>query len=690
MKFKRSALQLAVLTAMIQISSTAYAEHLDVDTVTVEAEQEQASITQPTIQHAREEINKTAGGVTVVDMQDVREGRASNFQDSLGMATGVLAQSRFGAEETRLSIRGSGIQRTFHGRGIKVMQDGAPVNLSDGSFDFPAIDPMATDYIEVHRGANALQYGSSYLGGSVNFISRTGYTSPKLEVRTEFGSYGYHRLGITAGGVVDNIDYFVSASGYETDSFRDNADQSAERLTGNFGIKVNDHIETRFYFGHTNNDSELSSSLTKAQLEDDPQQATTRAGQGINQRDINLTRVANKTTFLFDHSKLEVGGFFSKKSLFHPIIDLPFLDTLGVIDQKTDDYGLSARYEHQGELFGRKNVITVGYIPTYGTTKYRNFRNVNASKGALINNRHQIASNQEVFFENRLDLVPDLTLVVGLQYTNARRKITDKLITGSGDQGLDARYSGSSPKIGLLYQAAPQVQFFTNLSRSYEPPTFGELNNLVVDSLKAQRGTTFEIGSRGNSQYVDWDIAFYEAHLDDELLQVGIAGSPFATSTVNAGKTVHRGIELGLTARLPMGLESRTSYLVNNFKLDGDDTYGSNRLPGIQRQLLRSELLYRGDHFLPGFYFGPTVEWSPQRYHVDFAETIHADRYFLWGLKAGQKVNEHWAWFLEGRNLADKKYAATTGIGRDLGGVDTATFLPGDGRTAYMGVTWTY
>lgn len=682
--------QLTLVAALVQASSHALAEYIELDQIDVTGKKEVGSITQPNIAIAREEINETAGGVTVVDMEDVREGRAANFKDSLGMATGVLAQSRFGAEETRLSIRGSGIQRTFHGRGLKLMQDGVPVNLADGSFDFPAIDPMATDYIAVHRGANALQYGSSNLGGSINFISRTGYTAPKFEVRTEVGSYGYRRLGLAAAGVVDSIDYFLTASRYETDSFRDNADQRSDRLTGNVGIKINENVETRFYFGHTNNDSELSSSLTKAQLKDDPQQATVRAGQGVNQRDINLTRVANKTTFLFDHSKLEVGGFFSKKSLFHPIVDLPFLDTLGVIDQKTEDYGLSFKYEYQGQFYGRDNVFTVGYMPTYGEAKSRNFRNVNATKGALINNRHQFASNQEVFVENKLGLTADLTLITGVQFTNARRKVVDKLILASGDQGLDARYSGSSPKLGLLYQVMPKIQFFTNVSQSYEPPTFGDLNNLVVDSLKSQRGTTFEIGTRGNSKYIDWDIAVYEARLDNELLQVGVAGSPFATSTVNADKTIHRGLELGLTARLPMGLESRSSLLINDFKLDGDTSYGNNRLPGVQRSLLRSELLYRGNYFLNGFYFGPTIEWSPQRYNVDFAESLYADSYFVWGLKAGQKVNEHWSWFLEGRNLADRKYAATTGIGRDLGGVDTATFLPGDGRTAYMGITWTY
>ena len=100
--------------------------------------------------------------------------------------------------------------------------------------------------------------------------------------------------------------------------------------------------------------------------------------------------------------------------------------------------------------------------------------------------------------------------------------------------------------------------------------------------------------------------------------------------------------------------------------------------------------MYRGVDVLKDFYMGPTFEWSPQSYYVDFAQTVDADRYFLWGLKAGQKVNEHWSWFIEGRNLANQKYAATTSVVRNQGGADGSLYLPGDGRTAYMGITWTY
>lgn len=688
MKFKRKpAYVLVAALANLSFINQVLAEQtiIELKELVVTDKRTFSSTTQPNIEQAREAINKTAGGVTIVDMDKVREGRTSNFTDTLGLATGVLAQSRFGAEETRLSIRGSGLQRTFHGRGIKLMQDGIAVNLADGGFDFPSIDPTATSYIEVFRGANALQYGASNLGGAINFISRTGHTVPKFEVRLEGGEYGYNRLGLSTGGVVGDLDYFLSASTYHQSSFRDNAQQSADRLTGNIGYRINNEVETRFYLGYINNDSQLPGNLSKSQLEDNPKQSNVVPGQGINQRDVNLSRIANKTTFTFDKTKLELGAFYSNKSLFHPIIDLVFLDTLGVIDQKSDDYGLTARLSHQGQLFGLQNEFIVGVSPTYGETDARNYRNVNAHRGALINKFDQTATNYETFVEDRLNVLPDLTVIAGLQYTHSKRKSEDKLITGSGDQSVNETYSQTSPKLGVLYQLQPNVQLFSNISRSFEPPSFGELNNTVAATLKAQKGTTFEIGSRGNSEYIDWDVALYYARLQDELLSVSPV--PGATQTINADRSIHTGLEMGLTARLPMNLEWRQSLLINDFKLDNDAAFGDNRLPGIQRSLLRGELMYRK----LGFYAGPTIEFSPQRYNVDFAETLYADSYTLLGFKVGQKVDAHWSWFLEGRNLTNEKYAASTSVLKAANSTRSdAAFLPGDGRSAFAGVTFTY
>lgn len=653
-------------------------QHLQLNAVGVTEKALKTSATQPSIEEAKAELDKTAGGTSIVDMNLVREGRNANFVDTLGLATGVFVQSRAGAEESRLSIRGSGLQRTFHGRGIKLMQDGVAVNLADGSFDFPSIDPMATDYVTVYRGANALQFGASNLGGAINYVSRTGYTAPKFEVRTEAGSYGYYRLGLATGGVIDNVDYYLNISRYGQQGFRDNALQSADRLTGNVGYKINEHVETRFYIGHVNSDSELPSALSRTELRNDPRQSIILPSQGVLQRDINLSRVANKTTFTYDNTKVELGGFYSKKSLFHPIFQ--------VIDQKTDDYGLSARLVHQGHLFGLGNEFIAGFSPTYGTTDARNYRNVIGRRGQLLNHFDQTAINYETFLENRLNLTDNLTLVTGLQHTHASRKSDDQIRANGIDSSVDETYSRTNPKVGLLYSIQPNIQLFTNLSQSFEPPSFGELNFAVANQLKAQVGSTFEIGSRGNTEHIDWDIALYYAKLKNELLSL----QPFPSispTTLNADKTIHAGLEMGFTARLPLNLELRQSVLINNFKFDNDALLGNARLAGMPRSLVRGELMYRN----LGFYAGPTIEWSPERFNVDFAETLYAERYMLLGAKIGQKVNDHWAWFLEGRNLNNRKYAATTGvINRANATLTDRQFLPGDGRTIYAGVTYTY
>ena len=118
-------------------------ERLELELTNVEGQYPISPVdpTAVTLEERKTEFERIPGGATLVDAQSYKNGRSSTLQDALGMATGVFVQLRFGSEEARLSIRGSGLQRTFHGRGLLLLQDGVPVNLADGSFDFQAIEP---------------------------------------------------------------------------------------------------------------------------------------------------------------------------------------------------------------------------------------------------------------------------------------------------------------------------------------------------------------------------------------------------------------------------------------------------------------------------------------------------------------------------------------------------------------------
>lgn len=682
------------------------------------------TLTVATLEEAREELMRQPGGTAIVDAEDYKRGRATNLKDALDFAPGVFVQPRFGAEESRLSIRGSGIQRTFHGRGLKLMQDGVPLNLADGGFDFQAIEPLAAQYIEVYRGANALAYGATTLGGAINFVSQTGRSAPPLQSRFEYGSFDSFRGQISSGVVSGNEDAYVSFTHSSTDGFREHSQQSNQRFFTNLGHVIHPELETRFYLTYARTDSELPGELTKAQMLADPTEASRvpeflRGFQPVARfdrvtsdwkRDFELFRLANKTTWGSGDEKLTVGSFWSRKDLDHPI--------LFVIDQVTNDFGLDVRYDNANDLFGRENHFAIGFAPTYGIAEDARFANNFGSRGALFSDNRQHSLNADLYAQNSHYFVPGVALVTGAQLSHAERKNRDNFPIGP-DNSDTQDWTAFSPKLGLLWDITPQAQLFANVSRSFEPPSFGELvdangGGAGLIPLEEQTATTFELGTRGYSERVSWDIAYYRSLVDNELLSYQV--QPGLSQTVNADDTIHQGIEAAVDLELFSGLFAkgsgsahssggksvpagapaspgpqedrvvfRQSYLWNDFHFDNDATFRDHRLPGIPPHYFRAELLYEHPS---GIYAGPNLEWVPQGYNVDSAATEFADSYALLGFKAGYRSERGFSIFVEAKNLTDEIYAATTGVVNVSPAGGGALFLPGDGRSIYTGIEW--
>ena len=148
---------------------------------------------------------------------------ANTIKDVLDYVPGVFAQPKWG-DDTRLSIRGSGLSRNFHLRGVQLYMDGIPINTADGYGDFQEIDPTAYNYVEVYKGANALRFGANSLGGAINFVTPTGRDPhPERRVSVDLGAFGFQRLQANAGGVNGPWDGFVTASTQSRDGFRDHS-----------------------------------------------------------------------------------------------------------------------------------------------------------------------------------------------------------------------------------------------------------------------------------------------------------------------------------------------------------------------------------------------------------------------------------------------------------------------------------
>jgi len=642
------------------------------------------ALTVPTAETARLTLALVPGGTETVDAERYLRGRASTVEDTFALSAGVVAQSRFGSDEARLSIRGSGLQRTFHGRGLRVLQDGVPLNLADGSFDMQALEPLSAAYINVWRGGNALASGASTLGGAIDYVSRTGRDAPSLLTRAEAGAWGYLRASLAGGGVRDNLDAYASFTHQQQDGFRDHAQQSNQRLFTNAGLRLSDHTETRLYVTGVITDSELPGNLTKAQLRANPRQANAGNVALDQHRDFELLRVASKTTVRTGETVWDFTAAWNYKDLDHPIFQ--------VIDQLSNDLLLGATATHAGDLAGRAHRLRAGLLFTRGVINAANYVNVAGRRGALVSAATQTATNVEAFAEDQVALARGFTLVLGASASTNQRE-NDQTVGATPDYDLD--YDRVMPKLGLRWDGR-DVQVYANVSGSYEPPSFSETLTLNTARL-AQTATTWELGTRGVHGPVRWDASVYYAKLRNELLTLDHDNNPStAATTVNADRTTHAGIEFATeidllgtawnTTRAPAHrLVLRAAWTHGDFAFDDDARYGNNTLAGLPPHLIRGELSWET---ATGWYAGPTFEWVPDKTFIDFRNTYAADAYAIAGFRLGRRAPQGLSWFAEVRNVFDKKYSATTGVIENAAGVDQAQFLPGDGRGLFGGLEY--
>ncbi len=651
--------------------------------------QQTGPLTAPSTQQARTQIERTPGGVALVPESAWRDTPAATIKDMLEYTPGVFAQPKWG-KDARLSVRGSGLSRYYHTRGISLYQDGVPLNKADGSSDFQWIDPAAYLYTEVYKGANALRYGASTLGGAINFVTPTGHDIDAFKGRADAGSFGWRRLQLSTGFVGGNVDGVITGSAQRQDGFREHSAGSAQHLNANLGWRLSEDIETRFYLSGLRMRQEIPGSVTRSQALQDSRRAAVKNLSDDAQQNVSGGRLANRTVLKAGETTYEFGGWMVKSSLDHPIYEY--------LDHRFTDYGLYSRLENTSNLAGHANRTTFGVTWSAGKVDALNFKNNGGRKGKVEKHTDDRAENITLYGENAFDLVPGLSLITGLQYHHAERK-RDNLLD-SPQPATTRRYHFLNPKLGLLWQRDEQTQVYANLSRSAEPPTFGDMqfgDAAALDRLKPQRATTFEIGTRGESGDLGWDVSLYHARLKNEYQCITDKDKPWiiCDATVNLDRSIHQGLEAGLhwtflknlfaQGERSDSLKLQLAYTFNDFKFDNDVKWGNNQMPGVPRHYLRSELMYQHP---AGFEVGPNVEWVPSAYFADNANSSKTAAYALLGVRAVWE-RAPYSFFLEGRNLTNRRHIASVSI-TDQANINSALFEPGSGRAVYAGVQMRY
>ncbi len=643
----------------------------------------------------------TPGGVTIVDGTDSYERNVTNLADMLRYVPGVWSESSSGSDELFFSSRGSNLDATDYDKnGIKLLQDGLSVTAADGNNHNRIIDPLSARYAVVARGANALTYGASTLGGAIDFVSPTARSSPPLSIFFNGGSHGSVNGRATAGVVSGDFDGLGTVEGKTWDGYRDHNEQRREGFYGNAGWQLSDTVTTRLFATYVDNDEQLPGALTREEAAADDEQASENAIVGNFQKNVQTWRIANKTTWkIADDKWFDFGLAYEEQSLYHPIVEPILVDFDGPGPQPavevfsllvdTDHRDASAMVRYNQRLGDHDLLVGVNYGD--GTVTGGNYRNLAGHRNGLSERVDNKSDSMEAYVIDRWHLSSAWTLIAGAQAVEASRDVR----TVSADDGSIRNprddYSAVNPRVGAIYALSGNTELFGSVSHLFEAPTTFEIEDDVRGSnatLDAMHGTVYEIGTRGRvpgGARWHWDIAAYYAELRDEILSVDDPSAPGNSLTTNIDKTVHAGIEALVGASFAIAgdthrLEPLLSVTLNDFSFDHDVNYGDNDLPAAPDYAIRGEVLYRNGSHL---YLGPTFDLVGRRF-ADFSNTYKVDSYELLGLR-GRYAQERWEVFAELRNLLDEDYVATISV-LDQAASDARVLYPGAPRSAYVGV----
>jgi iron complex outermembrane receptor protein len=667
------------------------------------------SITSPSAEKAARQNKEIPGGFTIKTADEMKKGRASNFQDLLQNVPGLFMQSENGVEISKVSIRGSGIESDDEPLGVEFLLDGISFDQGDGETIIEDFDVSTLKYAEVYRGATAFKYGSLTMGGAINLVPFTGYDADPFQIRLEGGSYGFMRGRVSSAGVDGNLDYYASLSGRYRDGYREHSQENTELLFADLGDKINEKLENRFYLTVDQENRQLPGGLDQHDFQNDPRMADTNAAPMDFDKQWYFVRLADKISYEKNGHELDASIYWWHRELLEKGYYSPTNLEQGIQNYHADDGGINLNSVTHSLLFGQQNILTIGASPAFETEQDHNFENLGGAEGDTIAKDLELSVNVPVYLENQHYLTEKLSLLTGLQGIYVLRHFYDYFNnTADGDQSAEQGFWGLNPKIGLLYELNDDSQAFVNFSRTFQPPSFDNMVtfddgpgvSLVYTPLQPQHAWTIETGTRGQHGRFDWDLALYHSWVRNELQDLYDAEDQ-DRGDVNVARSYHQGIEAGLGVELwnskkvkdetGQRLTLNQTYTLNDFHFVDDPVYGNNRLAAIPIHVYEAELMYESPC---GLYAGPNVQCNLSSYPVDQQNTLYANPYALLGFKTGYAFNwgkSKFSVFVEAKNLTDENYAASVDpIPNAQIPANPQVFHPGDGRSFYSGVTWSW
>lgn len=550
-----------------------------------------------------------AGGIssTLVDPSGNASGR---LDEAFLLMPGVLAQSRSGGVDLRITIRGFGARgagdRSNAGtmRGVRVMIDGFPETEPDGRTALDLMDLGTAASMQVLRSNASATWGNA-AGGVIALSTQplTGEMVPSTQLSA--GSFGLLRSATRHATSVAGGTVFGAFTHTRQDGWRANAGGERSLLNLGFATALGVSTSLRVLALGALNRYDIPGPLTAEQLAADPRQANATYLARRERRDNQTLRIgAEVVHHLSGAASVSARAFVAPKHLER---------------SERGTYRYFDRVHRGGSLvaensFSSAGTLSVGldFARQDGPARFWALNSAGEQGTTVTASKNEQATSTGVYLQHGITIGRRLTLSSGLRYDAIDYGLTDSITPK-----LDAtrRFSRVTPKVGLSVQVGTAAAVYAAIGGGVEAPaanetdppgTFGQDTVTGISPLLAPiRSTTVEVGFRhsitpatGTLQSLGYDVALYQTRVRDEI--VPYRGGRFYFT---AGRAERRGFEVSAQATMRWGVgvgvsaalqdHQYTRYIVDSVhygKPGSFADYAGNDVVGVPRAILGGEV----------------------------------------------------------------------------------------------------
>ncbi|MCX7880172.1 MAG: TonB-dependent receptor [Ignavibacteria bacterium] len=623
-----------------------------------------------------ERIIEVPLSVSYITSKDFPIYRGLSIDEPLTQIPGVLAQSRSGSQDVRITIRGFGSRgagdRSNSGtvRGLKFLLDGIPQTEPDGRTSLDFFDISAVEKIEIIRSNASALWGNA-AGGVLSFNTFPTEYTPLLSYSTAYGRWGLKknvlklRSNLGSSGIV-----YLNTIVNSFDGWRDNS--QSEKIHFNFGVGnlIDNKTNIKLNINLVKNLFHIPGAITKKAYDTLPTVANPTYFVNKERRNNRIAQIGVSLDHSFDKSNsLFFQGFLTSKFLQR--------SERGTFRDFTRYFlGSTLFYQNLIEASNFTNIFLAGLDQTLqdgAILFYALDSNANRSN-QLRTNKKEGAQTFGAFLQNEFQLRM-LSILLGVRFDQVEYDAHDFLKFTWSDEKT---FSRLTPKLGVSFQPTNNFSIFANLGGGIEVPAGNEVDPAPGDDTLFQINpllspiisTTYEFGAKSFVQMnsiirtIELEASTYFIDTKNELI-------PYREGRfyLSAGRTTRLGFETYFKLIFPLDINfaGTFTYLFskfNDYKVDSSfydknkknifADFRNNQIPGVPNYFYNFSLT------IP-FYLNFQISLNGvSKYFADDANKIEVPSYNILNAKV---------WFdnifIKLGNTGNSKIQISLGLGID-------------------------